>query len=305
MASTTAVRSKKSTIVRPNKVPVRLAAARAGISVLDRIAPTVAGRVATRLWCTLPTGRGRSRDDRPIGGLAAPESTTSRVTLTGGRWVTVESWGDGLPVYLMHGWGGWRGQLGAFVEPLIGRGYRIVALDAVSHGESGPGHLGAGRTTGLEMAESLRAVAEEHGAPVGVVAHSLGCAVTAWSIDDGMPAPRKLAFVAPTVGPVPHIRRFVRAVGGTGRTEEAMVRHLEGILGRPMSTFDPLPLGAAMPETLIIHDRADKEVGFAEAEQIADRWPSAWLEATDGLGHQRILRDAAVIERVTTFLTST
>lgn len=303
MSSTTAIRPQKSTIVR-SKMPSQVIAARAGISVLDRIAPSLAGRVATRLWCTLPAGRGRSRDDRPIGGLAAPVSETSTVPLSYDRWVTVESWGDGPPIYLMHGWGGWRGQLGAFVEPLVGRGHRVVALDAVSHGESGPGRFGPKRTNGLEMVESMRAVADVHGAPVGVVGHSLGCAVTAWSIDDGMPAPRRLAFVAPTLGPLPHISRFVRAMGGTGRTEAAMLRHLEGLLGRPMSTFDALAIGASMPETLIIHDHADKEVGFAEAEQFAAHWPASDLVATEGLGHQRILRDAAVVERVTTFLTA-
>lgn len=304
MSNTTVMPSVKSTTVRANP-PTQLVAARIAISALDRVAPALAGRMATRMWCTLPTGRGRSRDDRPIGGLMAPVSRTSTVPFGDGREATVESWGDGAPVYLMHGWGGWRGQLGAFVEPLVGRGYRVVALDAVSHGESGPGRFGSRRTNGLEMMESLRAVAEEHGAPVGVVAHSLGCAVTAWSIADGLPAPRRLAFVAPTLGPVPHIRRFVRAVGGTERTEKAMLSHLESVLGRPMSTFDALAIGAGMPETLVIHDRADKEVGFAEAEQITAHWPASDLVATDGLGHQRILRDAAVIERVTTFLTST
>lgn len=303
MSNTTVVQAKKSTTVRAT-MPRGLTATRAAISVLDRLAPMAAARVATRLWCTLPTGRGRSRDDRPISGIAAPVSEMSTVSLGDGRTVAVESWGEGSPLYLMHGWGGWRGQLGGFVEPLVGRGHRVVALDALSHGESGPGHFGPRRTNGLEMMESFRAVANVFGPPAGVIAHSLGCAVAAWAIAEGMVAPRRLAFVAPAVGPVPHIRRFVRAIGGTVRTELAMLRHLEDMLGRPMSTFDTLRLGDDMPETLIIHDRADKEVGFAEAEQFAQRWASARLEATNGLGHQRILRDAAVIERVATFLTS-
>jgi hypothetical protein len=45
-------------------------------------------------------------------------------------------------------------------------------------------------------------------------------------------------------------------------------------------------------------------VAFAEAEQIADAWPQAHLISTDGLGHQRILRDSGVVSRVVEFVTS-
>lgn len=304
MTSTAAVPIQKSTTVRSFQGTARLTTLRSAFAVLDRAAPGISGRLATRIWCTLPNSNGARRDDRPIPGLTAPPNEVSTVTLPGDRRVVAEAWGEGSPIYLVHGWGGWRGQLGAFVEPLVALGYQVVAFDAPSHGESGPGRQGPRRSTGLEMMEALQAVVGVYGVPAAIVAHSLGAATTAWSIRDGLAAPERLAMIAPTVGPVPYIQAMARLFGFTDRTRRAMVNRFEMMFGRPIGDFDVLNVGPGMPQTMIIHDRRDKEVAFAEAEQIADAWPRAHLISTDGLGHQRILRDPGVVSKVVEFVTS-
>jgi pimeloyl-ACP methyl ester carboxylesterase len=300
--TTTVVPARNSTIVRSSRARVQLAGLRATFTVLDRAAPALSGRLATRIWCTLPNGNWARRDDRPIPGLTAPPNDVTTLPLSGDRRVAVETWGDGPPVYLVHGWGGWRGQLGAFVEPLVARGHQVVAFDAPSHGGSGPGRHGPRRTNGLEMMEALEVVVGTYGPPAAIVAHSLGAATTAWSIRDGLSAPERLALIAPTIGPVPHIRTMAGLLGFTDRTRQAMLRNVEKMFNRPIGDFDMLTVGAGMPPTLIIHDRRDKEVVFSQAEQIAAAWPSAQLVSTDGLGHQRILRDPGVVTRVVDFV---
>lgn len=308
MTSTAAVPAQKSTTVRASRRTSKYAVLRSTFAVLDRFAPAAGGRLAVRIWCTVPQSNGTRRDDRPIPGLTAPQNEVSTVTLSGGRRVVVETWGDGTPVYLVHGWGGWRGQLGNFVEPLAARGHRVVAFDAPSHGESGPGRYGPRRTTGLEMMEALQEVVGAYGRPAAVVAHSLGAATAAWAFSDvvgeGIAPPARLALIAPTLGPVPHIQAMARLFGFSDRTQRAMRRRLESMLGRPIDDFDVLKVGPDMPQTVIIHDRRDKEVAFAEARQIAAAWPRAHLTGTDGLGHQRILRDPGVVSKVVEFVTS-
>src|SRR5690606_9574208 len=110
---------------------------------------------------------GRRKDFRP-----EPGSVSHLETSRGGE-VVVESWGEGPAVVLVHGWGGWRGQLGAFVAPLVERGRRVVAFDAPGHGEAAPGVFGPGKGTFPEMVEALAAVAEHVGPAEGVVGHSL------------------------------------------------------------------------------------------------------------------------------------
>jgi pimeloyl-ACP methyl ester carboxylesterase len=303
MATGTSLAPQTSTTVRSNADSRRQSLLRVAFRMLDVVAPPLSVRLATRLWCTVPTGSGLRRDDRPIPGLFVDPSEVGSVALPGGRRVVTETWGEGLPIYLMHGWGGWRGQLGAFVEPLLSRGYRVVALDAPSHGESGPGLLGPGRSTLPEMAEALRAVVEKHGKPAGIVAHSLGCAAVAVAVQDGMYSP-KLGFVAPTVEPISHTRGMARALGFSERTRVGLLRRLEAMVGRPMADFDLLamPDRAALPPTLVVHDRADREIPYDEAGRLVASWPQADLVSTDGLGHQRILRDADVIALVAMFV---
>jgi hypothetical protein len=55
---------------------------------------------------------------------------------------------------------------------------------------------------------------------------------------------------------------------------------------------------------LVIHDHGDKEVLFDHALALSEALPSAMLSATQGLGHRRILRDAAVIEQAVRFITA-
>src|SRR5690606_892478 len=132
-----------------------------------------------RIWCTVPSNRGLRRDERP------GEGRRSTVEVGAGRDVVVETWGEGDPVYLVHGWGGWRGQLGAFVAPLVDAGMRVVAYDTPSHGESAAGFLGPNRSTAVEMIDTLTAVAAVHGAPAAVVAHSLGATVATMAASGG------------------------------------------------------------------------------------------------------------------------
>jgi pimeloyl-ACP methyl ester carboxylesterase len=299
MALTTTAGRQKSTNVRPART-LRLLAMRGAFGTLDRLAPGIAGHWAARLWLTLPRTNAMFRDDRPIPGLFVAPSTRTTVDLPGGRAIATERWGEGSrTVYLVHGWGGWRGQLGGFVEPLLARGYSVVAFDMPSHGESGPGVLGPRRSHGVEMMDALHAAVEHHGKPTAIVAHSLGAAITAFAVGDGLIAPERLGFVAPTLGPVGHISATVRMLGAGARTEASMINRINSIVGRPITDFDTTKRPG--PATLIVHDYKDKEVPYDEATQLAAAWPEARLLTTDGLGHQRILRATAVIDEIANF----
>lgn len=282
--------ARKSTTVR---TPSRIRAMRAAFAALERIAPGQASRWALRLWCTLPGNAGRRRDERSSDG-------TRSVVRMDGRDIAVETWGSGDPVYLMHGWGGWRGQLGRFVEPLVAAGVRVVALDAPGHGDSGPSGQGAGRGNAVEFADGLRAVAAVHGEPRAVIAHSFGCATTSTAIRDGLVVGR-LVFVAPGVDPLTYVRGLQSVFGFGPRTVELMINRIERLAGRSLDDFDPRTMITGQPPTLIIHDRRDKEVPYAESTSLAAAWPTAELITTDGLGHQRILRDDDVVATAVRF----
>ena len=59
---------------------------------------------------------------------------------------------------------------------------------------------------------------------------------------------------------------------------------------------------AVAPPLLVVHDRDDREVPWEDGAAIAAAWPRARRLDTEGLGHQRILRDPAVTQAVADFI---
>ncbi len=277
---------------RRTKAGLTLAVTRAQLRVLEAVAPAAAERKAIDLWCTLPPGA-RTRDYRPSAG------TVTRLPAPRGGDVVVETWGEGPTVYLVHGWGGWRGQLGAFVGPLVEAGYRAAAIDAPGHGEAAPGFRGKGRGTVMEMMDALEVTGRELGPAAGVIAHSLGTTAAAHVVAESL-STRRLALVAPNYGFEEVVRRFVGVLRLNERTTNALRASLEEATGRALADYDLGPLGAdgTMPDTLVVHDRHDKECPYSVGASVAAAWPNGRLMTTSGLGHQRILADAAVVAAV-------
>lgn len=294
--TTTSVRPQKSTTVRLIAAPRQV---RAAFAVLDRVAPALGARWAERLWFTLPRA---APADRGPGPTAA--GTPFTVTVDGHE-VAGETWGAGPAVYLLHGWAGHRGQLAAFVDPLVAGGHRVVAFDAPSHGRSAPGGYGPRSSTILEFAAALEAVVAAHGPARAVVAHSLGSTAAAVALCDGLRADR-MVLLAPMASASAYARQFAAMLGFGERTHRRLVARVERRVGVPMRHFDVPELGraVAMPPTLVVHDRRDRSTPVSDGAAIAAAWPGARLRVTDGLGHRRILRDPAVVAEVVCFVAS-
>lgn len=267
---------------------------RASLAVLQVVAPSAADRRALDLWCTLPPGAQRRRDLRPGPGDVV------RLPAPRGGDVVAEAWGAGPVVLMVHGWGGWRGQLGAFVTPLVEAGYRVIALDAPSHGDAAPGALGPGRGMLPEIVDALEVAHDAFGPVAGVVAHSLGCTATGLALRGRLRAER-VALVAPSSGIAAVLDEFSRALGLAPRTVAHLRAALEEIIALPVDGLDLVELGGdAVPGTLVVHDRADKEVPYAVGVAVAEAWSGAPLVTTDGLGHHRVLGDPGVVAAVVT-----
>ena len=262
--------------------------------VMSRFAPEAAVRKAVDIWCTLPTNTGRRKDNRHEPG--------QRVEVdAGGRTIVAETWGSGPVVYLVHGWGGWRGQVSSFAAPLVDAGFQVVTFDCLSHGDSDAGEHGPARSSGGEMIESFQAVYERFGPAHAVVGHSMGCASACRVILHGAQADR-MCLVSPNPDMAEIGRRFSHQIGLAPGLEEAFLTGCEQWAHRSMHDFDIAPMGASgkLPPATIVHDSLDKEVPLVVAQQIADTWPGATLVTTHGLGHHRILIDPDVIKEVTT-----
>lgn len=258
----------------------------------ERWAPAVATRIATRIWFRIPPSIPRDR-------LPALPPGAAAVVELRGRPLHVVTWGAGEPVYLVHGWGGRAEQLGGVVAPLVAAGHRVICFDGPGHGTS----PGPRSTTIPELADALRAVVAEHGRPHGVIAHSLGAAVTAHAVRNGL-RPRALVLLAPTADPRRVLDHFVHRIGAGPRVRAGVERAVARRVGLPWEAFHvpSLHRSVPVPATLVVHDADDREVGPEHGRAIADAWPGARLLQTEGLGHRRLLRDPGVIDEAVRFV---
>jgi pimeloyl-ACP methyl ester carboxylesterase len=294
------IAAQKSTIVRTN------GAVRAALAFAEREAPWLGARLAVRMWMTIP---GNTPPAGPLAG-SGPGFTEpgARILLrAAGRRkasVVAECWGAGPVVYMLHGWGGHRGQFGAFVEPLTSAGFQVVAVDVPGHGESGPGAYGRGRGLLPDFTAALHAAIDYYGPPHGIVAHSLGASAAAVAVLDGL-APGRLVLIAPLANVTSGIDIFARMAGIGPEVRGRMPRRIERLVRKPLGYFDIVTRSAErdeLPPTLIIHDTADKAVPFDTGVLVTAAWPGARLERTDGLGHRRILVDPRVTGTVAAFM---
>ena len=290
--------ARNSTIVRSQRMPLGQRASLASIGALSRLAPAVAARFAERLFLTPPRfpAPGRERDL-----LSKALRTTIRIE---GRRVVAWVVGSGRRILLVHGWGGRGAQLGAFVEPLVARGLSVAWFDWPAHGASD------GRQVTIpQTATALRGVADAVGPVEGIIAHSGGAMVTAWAVrrwllEGFVDLPEAIALVAPPADFAGYFEHFARLSRLSDAARGQLRHQLEARVGVPLRAFDLPRLAADLPIAgLVVHDRDDAEVAWTDGAAIAAAWPDAKLVTTHGLGHRRILRDAAVVARVTDFLT--
>jgi pimeloyl-ACP methyl ester carboxylesterase len=277
-----------------------LPALRIGFRVLSAASPGLAARIGARMWFT-PSHLTLREDGRAF--LATGERSTIVVN---GRDVVRWAWGSGPTVVLMHGWGGLGVQMQPFVAPLVQAGYRVVIFDAPSHGASAPGHLGGRRVTLFEFADTLRAASADTGEVAGVVAHSGGATAAAWAIARGDAPPRRLVLISPMASPLRYLKLFQRTMGLSDRAMRMFREDTEREFRFRWVDLEVPPMASRVetPPVLVIHDRDDAETAWSEGAAIADAWPQSALMTTTGLGHRRILRDAAVVEAVTRFIDS-
>jgi len=287
----------KRTIVRAeDRAEVKVL--KAGLGVMQRTVPSLASRVAEQLFMTA------ARHTRPAWEHALlAEARRSRLRVGSGL-VPAWSWGaaGGPAVVLVHGWEGRGAQLGAFVAPLLARGFRVIAFDAPGHGEAT-----ARRASVFDHAEALAAALERFEPVLGVVAHSFGGFATTVALSHVVPQHARrslrLVYVASPVDPSGYLSVFSRLLGVTDEVRAEMIARIEARFGVPFAELDGRKMAQRLPNPmLVVHDADDSEVPLAGSEALAKHWPGARSMVTHGYGHRRVLKAPAVLEAVADFL---
>lgn len=212
-----------------------------------------------------------------------------------GRLAAVDA-GHGLAVLLVHGWEGQASDLGAVATALLAAGARVIAIDLPAHGDSG------GEQTSIPAsARALLALQRQLGELHAVVGHSVGSAVAVEAMAHGL-AVRRAAFAAAPA----RYRDYALAFAAQAGLDAAQRGELIALLlrqGIDLAAVS-LPARAARLQqpALFVHSADDRVVPIADAVASSRAWAGARLHRVDGLGHRRLLQDAATVQEIVSFV---
>ncbi|WP_428397045.1 alpha/beta hydrolase [Marinobacter salarius] len=264
--------------------PIRLA-----LQLYGRMAPEKAGRLVNRMAFR------PSRLPMPSRYEYLLDNADSYTQLQhGARTIPLYSWGQGPVILGVHGWAGAGIQFGAWVNPLVEAGYRVVLFDAPAHGRA------QGESTNLfEMAEVVARVAASVGRVHGVLAHSIGCIAAARAIADGL-QPDYLVMLAPPVSLTAVMDNLGRQLGLSQNVLAVHLQLMEERFGK--SVWEQLDLEALSrtltQRGLMVIDDDDTSISPDESERVFNNWENANVLRTRGLGHHRLLWSPMVVDTV-------
>lgn len=208
-------------------------------------------------------------------------------------------WGEGPAVLMVHGWNGRGIQFHRFIEPLVGAGHTVLAIDGPAHGDS------TGRITSyFEFTDTVRALLTRKG-PFrieGIIAHSFGAAAVINALEKERMAIRTVC-IAPVLKLQELLYRAFDRIGVPRRLYLKLVKEFEDHFGYRLAEDNPHRLLGDLPGSLLmVHDIEDRTAPYRDTLQSARQHDHVDLWPSKGLGHSGVLRDGAVIDRCVAYL---
>jgi len=207
-----------------------------------------------------------------------------------------------MRVLMLHGWGSRASTMLELAKLLMREGAEVILYDGPSSGLTGS------RVSNLpQMLAAVRALHQAHGPFDVAIGHSIGGLVAAQSMaDGGLPACKVLVSIGSPNSFETMILRLLAHRWMPESTARFFEMRAEKRLGRPLEDFgiavSLAPMAAGRLAYLCLHDHSDPEVPVSDAREIERALSWAKVEVSNGLGHNRILRDPVTQKRVLEFV---
>lgn len=207
----------------------------------------------------------------------------------------------GRRVLIVHGFESSVINFDQYVQPLLQKGYEVLAFDAPAHGRSSGKQVNA-----LVYSNFIQYIYQHYGPVQSFVAHSFGGLCLCLALAEMKPdRDRRIVLIAPateTVTAINHFFHFVQLKNAKVRKEfnEIITR----VGGQPVAWFSiGRTLEYIQSPILWVHDENDKITPLSDALKIKERnLSNIRFVITKGLGHSRIYRDEKVRKEIVDFL---
>lgn len=278
------------------KLPFYLPVVQFFIGIFGSIFPGLTAKIALKLMLA-PRGKAKHKvSDKTL------ESAKISEMLIGKNILKIYEWGAGeKTALLIHGWESRGTAMRSLVNPLVEKGFRVIAFDGPAHGNS------TGKTTHIpEFSEAVAAIIRRAGNVEVVITHSFGGVCLTYASSKLMPEiilPKVVMIAVPM-----NFEDILKKVFTILNFPSAVKKKLNAkIVELAEETPEKISIPAKADTTtieklLIVHDTQDAIVNFRYAEQIKETWSNSKLIVTKGLGHYRIMKHPKVISKVMDFI---
>ena len=277
------------------KIPLKLVISGLLFSKVERVWPWLAHRWFVRIFFStarfeLPTGEKECMD-------LADKSTFNFE----GKKIQVYTWGVGKPVLLVHGWMVRATQFQKFIPAFNAAGYQVVSFDSTGHGlsDGNKSHL-------MEFAGIIKMLSDHIGSFEMVVGHSLGGVASLHAVKNYGVTSRLVMLASPVISQE-IVDEFRKKIGASKGCEGYFNQYIEKKFGHPFEHYSGSYIISDVKniDLFLVYDENDKEVSMKNPAVMKERYPEAKVLVTEGLGHNRILKDEGVIESTLKFLDKT
>jgi pimeloyl-ACP methyl ester carboxylesterase len=286
---------KQRTINYKVENPMQLRVARLVFQVMGRLMPTQTARLAYQIFST-PRLRAKHRQSDEIIDSARVIDFNFNNQI-----VKLYEWGEGDKVVLLaHGWESRGTALRDSVPSLVESGFKVVAFDAIAHGDS------TGKRNNLPTnGATIDAIITHYGGIYGAICHSFGCSSLIYALQFINPqlSVERVVFIAVPPATKIIMSNFLKMMNVPQSVKKAYYDWMEKKTGLPLDKID---VATARQEVrvgklLLFHDRYDEVTSLEAAERVAERWDNAELRVTEGFGHFKLAKNKAVVQQMVDF----
>jgi len=229
-----------------------------------------------------------------------PSETRTSHKLINNKNVTLYRYNKSVSkVLLIHGWEGAANDFSHFFEPLAQQGYEVMAIDLPGHGQSAKNQLNA-----VEAAHIIKELEIKYGPFNAIIAHSFGAFSTGYALSKFSEL-KNIPFVSiGSPNKLKHILgSFTRLVGFSPLQTDYLFSKLEKDLHIRINECEHAKfIKSHAGPTLVVHDKRDAKVPFSVIHEIKKETMTPDFLLTEGLGHQRILKDNETITSIINFI---
>ena len=274
--------------------------ARGFFQTLGPVFPTWTGQLAYKIF---GTPRWRAQHKRPDALILAARAVDFPFQ---NEIIKCYEWGDAAAsktVLLAHGWESRGTALRMYVPDLIERGYKIIAFDALAHGDST-----GERNNLLTNARTVLALSRHYGGFYAAIAHSFGCSSIVYAMEflDKTMSIERLVFLAVPPRSMKIVEGVFQMLALPKTAQKAFIKIIDDKSGHSIEQTDVANASETtkknVSKLLLIHDEYDEVTNIEAAKRVEATWPNALLLITSGYGHFRIAKNPDVIKRIIDFI---